>query len=1602
MGAAKKLLDKKVLRDLVPINALSEVHVEEISKKAIIEEVRPGRFVFKKGDRDYQSVYLLDGKIELIAGGRDVVGTVEAGSEAARHPLAHKQPRQMSARASGKVIIARIDSSLLDVLLTWDESSGYNVVEIDAEENDDWMTRMLQSQAFLKLPPSNIHQLLMRLESIGAAAGEVIVKQGSEGDYFYIVKSGRLAVSRKPSAQGKEVLLAELGEGACFGEEALVSGTLRNASVTMLTEGTLMRLSKDDFNELLRGPLVHELNFAAAQEMVANGARWLDVRLPGEFENQALAGSTNLPLSALRDQCSELDSDTSYIVCCDTGRRSAAGAFVLSQRGFTVYTLKNGLMDVPEEALPRDSAGAASAGESDTDAEIIPFGSEGKTKVAANQSVGAGNQKASDQALKARLKATEAETSSLKQQLGQALKQLSDAQAELRAAASRGSKDQALKDEFEKLRAELNERELQIEEQSRSGAEEKSGLQADLAAAKQALENTEQRLKSAEKDKKLLKEEQDRLQNTLVKMQESAEGRDEALAAELKEVTKRLEQSQQEHGKQAKELEEQLSQVREDYHQLGQRASALAGERDAAVKGLEKIQQELSALKQQASAQQSDAGTQLDSLKQSLDEKNEELEREKRERRSLEQKLSELDAARKELDGQVRSFDEQSRAASTRASELQDQLAKAQQKLRDGEQLLAKAGDREQSLQKQLQGAEQKSQNELDQLRQQAAAEKEKLEQENNTLQSRLDEQSKRLEDQGSSRSELEQKLCAAEQSLAEAENSVQEANEKLAQGEKAAQQVQQQLDQSRAHADNLREQLDEARTQVSEFQARASETESRLTAIEKEHASDVKSVRDALARAQDERENVKRDQARLMEQLRKSERDLERERDEHEAEVRRLHKELKEASGESSAGLAAELEALQEQLKESTKERGELEIQLGQRSAQLEDLQAEVQKLGKKLQQAQDSARQAEQQLVEANQAANEEMTVRMDAEQKAQQALRDELQALLSERNGIQEQLTIKSQELDELHNALREAQSELVAREDSAQALQGFEARLHALNEELQQAKTQRDQAIESQQQAEQELARVRVEAEAVRDLECVEANADVSDAGFREELEQARNDAIAALGLRKEAEQRSAELEQEVDRLQRALSEMRSDAAVEVESGRVDSLDVNDPHASALLDDVFDELDDDSASDDTLLRDEDMFGEPGDDDSASDSTVLLSEDESVEPAVRCDGAETREPARSGTGKVIAAVLLIGGLAADGALWWFTPQSDSPVPGDTVQELEQRELPENGERLADVQQSEQTVPGKNPEPAIVAALTRGAPETPVPESAAPSAPAEQDVAEEAAPEPQPETAAKASAGADVNPESGGQPVRTFRDALAGGGSAPTMVELGSDSFDMGSGSASPNFEERPRHKVTLKRFAISKHEVTFDQYDRFAKASGRSRPSHAGWGRGERPVINVRWQDAVAYTQWLSSQTGHRYRLPSEAEWEFAARSGSIKRYWWGNKVGKNNANCFDCGSEWAGRSTAPVGSFQVSAYGLADMAGNVREWVQDCYVPNYNNAPGDGGAVESGACTERVVRGGSYSSPSSKLRSTARDHTEADARANDLGFRVVREF
>ena len=256
---------------------------------------------------------------------------------------------------------------------------------------------------------------------------------------------------------------------------------------------------------------------------------------------------------------------------------------------------------------------------------------------------------------------------------------------------------------------------------------------------------------------------------------------------------------------------------------------------------------------------------------------------------------------------------------------------------------------------------------------------------------------------------------------------------------------------------------------------------------------------------------------------------------------------------------------------------------------------------------------------------------------------------------------------------------------------------------------------------------------------------------------------------------------------------------------------------------------------------------------------------------------------------------------------------------------------------------------------------------------------------------------TTPRATAGVDLTatrPATGVEAVETFRDCLM----CPEMTVIPAGRFRMGcvSGSADCGNDEWPVREVEVASFALGRYEVTFDQYDRFTEATGREPLEDAGWGRGRRPVSDISWEDALAYVDWLSSETDKQYRLPTESEWEYAARAGTTTQYGWGLDVGRNRANCHGCGSRWDDESTAPAGSFDANAWGLHDMHGNVWEWVDD---------PG----VRTDDHGLRMLRGGSWRNHPRDLRAANRsrprtnmgwNHKLGYGASHNIGFRVAR--
>jgi formylglycine-generating enzyme required for sulfatase activity/serine/threonine protein phosphatase PrpC len=241
-----------------------------------------------------------------------------------------------------------------------------------------------------------------------------------------------------------------------------------------------------------------------------------------------------------------------------------------------------------------------------------------------------------------------------------------------------------------------------------------------------------------------------------------------------------------------------------------------------------------------------------------------------------------------------------------------------------------------------------------------------------------------------------------------------------------------------------------------------------------------------------------------------------------------------------------------------------------------------------------------------------------------------------------------------------------------------------------------------------------------------------------------------------------------------------------------------------------------------------------------------------------------------------------------------------------------------------------------------------------------------------------------------------------KEFQDDLKDGGKSPMMVVIPAGSFAMGSSPSSRYSDERPRHTVKIESFAVSKYEVTFAEYDLFAKATKRKPPKDSYMDRNTHPVVFVTWDDAYYYTKWLSEQTGKKYRLLSESEWEYAASTGKKSPFWWGYDEEPDRAHCFECKTGLDPRKPSKVGGFDANKFGLHDTAGNVAEWVKDCWHENYKGAPTDSEVWEGGDCNYRAVRGGAYISPQQSIRSAKRDKLKSDAAYDHVGIRLARKL
>jgi CRP-like cAMP-binding protein len=332
-----------------------------------------GEIVYAQGREDNYANYLLEGSVEFLWNGR-FVRHLDAEQTTTKRALDGPGAKRYTVRARTWSLVLRIERTELERRLRLADldpgTSDLEDSDITREQPSNWMIRMLQSQRFANLPPQNIQRVFERMERVDATANELIIRQGDPGGYYYVIEEGYCDVSREPTSGGREVHLAELGPGDGFGEEALVSGTPRNASVTMRSNGVLMRLDKDSFIELIRDPLINQIPYQDARRMVDEGAVWIDIRHRDQFAKGSFRNARNIPRAVIRVECRKLVKGRKYIVCGEDPAANAAAAFLLAERGYDVSYLNEPLSKLFASEEAPVQPGVAISEEADTETVV--------------------------------------------------------------------------------------------------------------------------------------------------------------------------------------------------------------------------------------------------------------------------------------------------------------------------------------------------------------------------------------------------------------------------------------------------------------------------------------------------------------------------------------------------------------------------------------------------------------------------------------------------------------------------------------------------------------------------------------------------------------------------------------------------------------------------------------------------------------------------------------------------------------------------------------------------------------------------------------------------------------------------------------------------------------------------------------------------------------------------------------------------------------------------------------------------------------------------------------------------------------------------------
>ncbi|HFQ14688.1 MAG TPA: cyclic nucleotide-binding domain-containing protein [Gammaproteobacteria bacterium] len=796
MATSKIILDKKLLKTLKPLQDLSYDKLDELVNKSSLEDLPAGRVLFKQGERDKRTLFLLAGQVTLSSIGDPRGKTIRARSKEAAEPLAEGLPRSHTCRTKTEATILSIDSDLLEILLDDNPSGLYEVDELGSgDDSSFWMMRFLQSRAFLNLPTENIQALLMALEEVPVEKGQTILRQGDKDDYYYIVQKGKCAVSRRPAPRAAEMQLAILTEGDGFGEEALITNGVRNASVTMLEDGILMRLKKEDFMRYLAEPLIQYTDEKDVLAEISKGSLLIDVRSNEEYQAARVEGSVNIPLSMLRLKLEGMNTSRNYILCCNDGTRSAAAAFLLTQHGLTCHVLRGGL-EKANIKLP----------DANLSVPVAPPVENSKT-----------------QAAERNFRAAEEKTEKLKQQAEQArseaqeiARRMEEAEAAQRKAAAEVERQQ--KEELNQRDAAIRSAKMRAEKEAQRAraAEEKAAkLKLEARAVRQKADEELQRIRA---EAEAVKKRQQALDEALKRAEQITAEADraarEARQQAEKEAARIREEAEQEAKRLREEMEATMQKVLAETEAARKKEEA---ERQAAMATLRLKEKEAEEIRRQAELEARKMREEMQSEHSKL------LEQAERERR---EKEAERQAAIEQARKKAREAEEIRRQAELEAQKMRSSLSEQEASLREAQELTAR--EREQLLEQAQREAQQVIEETSRKAEEEAEAIRRRAEEEAEQLQRELEEARRQLESSRNNIAETErlQRESLLEESRKQAEELIrQSAASAEAEAEAIRQQARREAEQLRAELARAREQIESSVSQARDIGSQQHET---------------------------------------------------------------------------------------------------------------------------------------------------------------------------------------------------------------------------------------------------------------------------------------------------------------------------------------------------------------------------------------------------------------------------------------------------------------------------------------------------------------------------------------------------------------------------------------------------------------------------------------------------------------------------------------------------------------------------------------------------------------------------------------------------------